>query len=250
METKVFLAGAAGAIGSALVPLLVDAGYTVYGSTRRAERASQIERAGATPVIVDVFDERALTEALRRIEPACVIHQLTDLPPALDPAQMQQAIAGNARIRDEGTRNLIAAARAAGSKRFVAQSIAWAYREGVHPYDETQPLDTEAEGNRLVTVRGVVSLETQVLRAPLIGTVLRYGQLYGPGTGSDHAKGASPVHVEAAAQAAVLALRHARAGAFNIAEDNPVVSTDKAKRQLGWSANWRRSTANAQHAAQ
>ena len=250
METKVFLAGAAGAIGSALVPLLVDAGYTVYGSTRRAGRASQIEHAGATPVIVDVFDARALTQALQRIEPACVIHQLTDLPPALDPARMQQAVAANARIRDEGTRNLIAAARAAGSKRFVAQSIAWAYREGARPYDETQPLDTEAEGNRLVTVRGVVSLETQVLRAPLIGTVLRYGQLYGPGTGSDVAKGASPVHVEAAAHAAVLALRHARAGAFNIAEDNPVVSTDKAKRQLGWSADWRRSTANALRAVQ
>lgn len=250
METKVFLAGAAGAIGSALVPLLVDAGYTVYGSTRRVERASQIERAGATPVIVDVFDVRALTDALRRIEPACVIHQLTDLPPALEPAKMQQAIVGNARIRDEGTRNLIAAARAAGTKRFVAQSIAWAYREGAQPYDETQPLDTEAEGNRLVTVRGVVSLETQVLRAPLIGTVLRYGQLYGPGTGSDHAKGASPVHVDAAAHAAVLALRHARAGAFNIAEDNPVVSTEKAKRQLGWSADWRRSTTNALRAVQ
>jgi len=250
METKVFLAGAAGAIGSALVPLLVDAGYTVYGSTRRAGRAPQIEPAGAPPVIVDVFDARALTQALQRIEPACVIHQLTDLPPALDPARMQQAVAANARIRDEGTRNLIAAARAAGSKRFVAQSIAWAYREGAQPYDETQPLDTEAQANRLVTVRGVVSLETQVLRAPLIGTVLRYGQLYGPGTGSDVAKGASPVHVEAAAHAAVLALRHARAGAFNIAEDNPVVSTEKAKRQLGWSPDWRRSMASALREAQ
>ena len=249
MNATVFVAGAAGAIGSALVPLLVDAGYTVYGSTRRAERAAQIERAGATAVIVDVFDARTLTDALRSIRPAAVIHQLTDLPPALDPAKMAQAVAANARIRDEGTRNLIAAAREAGSKRFVAQSIAWAYREGTQPYDETHPLDTDAEGNRLVTVRGVVSLETQVLTAPLIGTVLRYGQLYGPGTGADHAKGASPVHVDAAAHAALLALRHARAGAFNIAEDNAVVSTEKAKRELGWSAGWRRLAASEQAAA-
>ncbi|WP_109480520.1 NAD(P)-dependent oxidoreductase [Paraburkholderia sp. C35] len=244
MQTTVFLAGAAGAIGSTLVPLLVDAGYTVYGSTRRRERAQQIAGAGATPVIVDVFDARALTEALQRIEPACVIHQLTDLPAALDPAKLPQAIAGNARIRDEGTRNLIAAARAAGTKRLVAQSIAWAYREGAQPYDETMPLDTEAEGNRRVTVQGVVSLETQVLTAPLIGTVLRYGQLYGPGTGADAAKGASPVHVDAAAQAVLLALRHARPGVFNIADDNPVVSTDKAKRELGFSPAWRRSALN------
>ncbi|MBN3757088.1 NAD(P)-dependent oxidoreductase [Paraburkholderia sp. Tr-20389] len=245
MNRTVFLAGAAGAIGSALVPQLVDAGYLVYGSTRRTDRAAQIERAGATPVIVDVFDAKALKDALLRIQPAAVIHQLTDLPPALDPARMPQAIAGNARIRDEGTRNLLAAALAAGSKRFVAQSIAWAYREGAQPYEETQPLDTDAEGNRLVTVRGVASLETQVLTAPLIGTVLRYGQLYGPGTGSAQAKGASPVHVDAAAHATVLALKHARAGAFNIAEDNPVVSTGKAKRELGWSAAWRRTAAAA-----
>jgi nucleoside-diphosphate-sugar epimerase len=250
MNTTIFLAGAAGAIGRSLVPLLVDAGYTVHGSTRRIERASQIEQAGATPVIVDVFDARALSDALQRIRPTAVIHQLTDLPPALDPAKLPQAIAGNARIRDEGTRNLLAAAMAAGSKRFVAQSIAWAYCEGPRPYDESRPLDTGAQGNRLVTVRGVASLESQVLTAPLIGTVLRYGQLYGPGTGSELAKGASPVHVDAAAYAVLLALRHARAGAFNIAEDNAVVSTAKAKRVLGWSADWRRTDASAAHATQ
>ncbi len=245
MNTTVFLAGAAGAVGSALVPLLVEAGYTVYGSTRRPERAASIERAGATPVIVDVFDARALNDALQRIAPASVIHQLTDLPPALDPARMPQAIIGNARIRDEGTRNLLAAALAAGSTRFIAQSIAWAYREGPQPYDETDPLDTGAEGNRLVTVRGVASLETQVLNAPLIGTVLRYGQLYGPDTGTDAPGGASPLHVAAAAHAALLALHRSQGGAFNIAEDNTVVSTAKAKRELGWSPHWRHAASSS-----
>jgi nucleoside-diphosphate-sugar epimerase len=245
MNTTVFLAGAAGAVGSALVPLLVEAGYTVYGSTRRAGRAAQIERAGATPVIVDVFDAKALHDALHRIQPASVIHQLTDLPPALDPAKMPQAIAANARIRDEGTRNLLSAALDAGSTRFVAQSIAWAYREdeSAQPYDESHPLDTESEGNRLVTIRGIVSLETQVLEAPLTGTVLRYGFLYGPGTGADEKRGASPLHVDAAAYAALLALQRSTGGAFNITEDNPVVSADKVKRELGWSADYRRSPA-------
>lgn len=247
MNRTVFLAGAAGAVGSALVPLLVDAGYTVYGSTRRAERAAQLEQAGAVPVIIDVFDAKALHEALRRIEPACVIHQLTDLPPALDPAKMPQAVVANARIRAEGTRNLLAAAVDAGSTRFVAQSIAWAYRddERAQPYDESHPLDTESEGNRLVTIRGVVSLETQVLEAPLTGTVLRYGFLYGPGTGAEEKRGASPLHVDAAAQAALLALERSTGGIFNIAEDNPVVSVEKAKRELGWSADFRRQATGA-----
>jgi len=242
MNRTVFLAGAAGAVGSALVPLLVDAGYTVYGSTRRAERAAQLEQAGAAPVIVDVFDVQALHDALRRIEPACVIHQLTDLPPALDPAKMSQAVIANARIRDEGTRNLLSAALDAGATRFIAQSIAWAYRddERAQPYDESHALDTGSEGNRLVTIRGVVSLETQVLEAPLTGTVLRYGFLYGPGTGTDERRGASPLHVDAAASAALLAMEHSTGGAFNIAEDNPVVSAEKAKRELGWSADFRR----------
>jgi nucleoside-diphosphate-sugar epimerase len=245
MNTTVFLAGAAGAVGSALVPQLVDAGYTVYGSTRRPERAAQLERAGAAPVIVDVFDANALRDALRRIRPASVIHQLTDLPPALDPAKMPQAIAANARIREEGTRNLLSAALDAGCERFVAQSIAWAYRddEKAQPYDETHPLDTASEGNRLVTIRGVVSLETQVLDAPLTGTVLRYGFLYGPGTGSEAKRGASPLHVDAAAFAALLALKQSTGGVFNIADDNPVVSAEKARRELGWSADFRRPAA-------
>ncbi|WP_429302542.1 NAD-dependent epimerase/dehydratase family protein [Paraburkholderia sp. GAS199] len=235
MAESVFLAGATGAIGTALIPLLIDAGYTVYGSTRHAQRAAKLENAGVTPVIVDVFDLAALTKALARIEPASVIHQLTDLPRNLDPAQMAHAVVNNARIRSEGTRNLVAAASAAGARRFVAQSIAWAYRTGTRPYTETSPLDIDAPAPRSISVQGVVALETCVLEASaMTGTVLRYGQIYGPGTGSAEPAGTSPVHVEAAAAAALLALRYSPGGIYNIAEDEAEVSSAKARRELGW----------------
>jgi len=240
MNQKVFVAGAAGAVGSVLVPMLIGAGYTVYGTTRRAERAQQLEAAGAIAVIVDVFDRVALAEALKRSGAQHVLHQLTDLPPALDPAQMERAVGHNARIRDEGTRNLVDAALAAGCSTIVAQSIAWAYAPGAQPYVETQPLDLQAEGKRGVSVRGVSALETWVLDTPpLVGTVLRYGQLYGPGTGFDAPQGVMPVHVEAAAHAALLALRLGVSGIFNVAEDNAQVSSVKAQRLLGWDAGWR-----------
>lgn len=240
MADRVFVAGASGAIGTALVPLLIAAGYTVFGSTRRVERAKKLEDAGVTPVVVDVFDALALRNALLHIAPQTVIHQLTDLPPGLDPARMAQAVTANARIRDEGTRNLVAAAVSAGSSHMIAQSIAWAYRPGATPYDESCPLDIDAQGTRGTSVRGVAALEQQVLEArSLTGTVLRYGQIYGPGTGADAAAGSSPLHVEAAAYAALLALQRGNAGVYNIAEDAAEVSSAKAKRELAWSPDWR-----------
>ncbi|WCM23710.1 NAD(P)-dependent oxidoreductase [Paraburkholderia bryophila] len=241
MAHKVFVAGATGAIGRVLTPLLVGAGYEVFGGTRHAQRAKHLEAVGVVPVVVDVFDANALRDALRLIAPHSVIHQLTDLPAGLDPARMAEAVQNNARIRDEGTRNLIAAAIAAGSNRLIAQSIAWAYRPGATPYDETAPLDVDAEGARGISVRGVAALERQVLEAaPLNGTVLRYGQIYGPGTGADAPKGSSPLHVEAAAYAALLALQQGAAGVYNIAQDDAEVSCAKAKRELRWQASMRR----------
>ncbi len=183
MSEKVFLAGATGAVGAALIPLLVEAGYTVYGSTRRAERTVALQAQGVHPVVVDVFDAQALKAALVRIAPWAVVHQLTDLPKDLDPARMTEAAALNARVRTEGTRNLVAAAQAAGAKRLVAQSIAWAYAPGPKPFTEDRLLDVDAQGTRRVSVDGVVALEQAVLGAQgITGTVLRYGQLYGPGT--------------------------------------------------------------------
>jgi len=237
MKERIFLAGASGAIGRVLGPLLVQAGYEVHGSTRQAARAGVLKAQGVVPVVVDVFDAAALKWALLQAAPTTVIHQLTDLPPSLDPANMDEALLRNARVRDEGTRNLVAAALAAGATRMVAQSIAWAYAPGQKGvlHVEEDPLDLNAQGRRLTSVRGVAALEDAVLHSPpLKGTVLRYGHLYGPGTGFDARRGDSPLHVEAAAMAALLAVQVSPGGVYNITEENPHVSSARARRVLGW----------------
>jgi nucleoside-diphosphate-sugar epimerase len=153
---------------------------------------------------------------------------------------MQEAIARNARIRDEGTRNLVQAAIAAGVPRMVAQSIAWAYAPGREPHVESAPLDTAADGSRGMTARGVSALEDRVLKSPpLAGIILRYGQIHGPGTGADAPRGPICLHVDAAAYAALLALDKGAPGAFNIAEPNAHVASDKARVELGWSPDVR-----------
>jgi len=186
MSYRILLAGATGVIGRRLIPLLRRAGHEVTGTTRSAAKIAALRDLGAEACVVDVFDAAALSQAVAAVRPEIVIHQLTDLPPGLDPSRMSDAIIRNARIRDEGTRNLITAAIAAGARRLIAQSIAWAYAPGPTPYIESDPLDVEAEGNRAISVGGVASLEHQVLNAsPLLGIVLRYGKIYGPGTGTD-----------------------------------------------------------------
>jgi nucleoside-diphosphate-sugar epimerase len=241
MGYRIFLAGASGAIGRRLVPQLVAAGHRVTAATRQAAKAEDLRALGADPVVVDVFDADGLRAAVVAAKPEIVIHQLTDLPAGLDPSKMAEAIARNARIRDEGTRNLVEAAKAANAKRLIAQSIAWAYAAGAEPHAETDPLDGGAEGGRAVSVGGVIALEGHVLGAsPITGIVLRYGHLYGPGTGAEVA--AEPaVHVDAAAYAALLAVERGVQGAFNVAEPNSHITTDKAVRELGWQAGFRRS---------
>lgn len=242
MSYRILLAGATGVIGRRLIPLLRKAGHEVTGTTRSAAKIAALRDLGAEACVVDVFDAAALSQAVAAARPEVVIHQLTDLPSGLDPSRMNDSIIRNARIRDDGTRNLIKAAIAAGARRLIAQSIAWAYAPGPTPYIESDPLDVEAEGNRAISVGGVASLEHQVLNAsPLEGIILRYGKIYGPGTGADEPSDTAPLHVDAAAYAALLAIDHGAAGIYNIAAPNQQVAAAKARRDLGWESDFRLS---------
>src|ERR1700730_10032601 len=125
---RIFLAGASGAIGRRLMPLLLNAGHDVTGMTRSADAARELEAGGIRPAGVDVFDADALKRAVAAARPDVVMHQLTDLPRVLDDdAQLAAAYPRNARIRTEGTRNLVAAALAAEARRFIVQSVALHY---------------------------------------------------------------------------------------------------------------------------
>ncbi|MGW2300627.1 NAD-dependent epimerase/dehydratase family protein [Streptomyces sp. NPDC001809] len=219
---RVLVAGATGAVGRQLVPLLEGAGHEVVGISRRGPRP------------VDVLDAGAVRRAVAEAAPDAVVHQLTDLGAADG--------AANNRIRTEGTRNLVDAARAAGVRRIVAQSISWAYAPGEGPADESVPLDPTREEPRSRIVAGVRALESAVAELPE-AVVLRYGILYGPGTwyarggavaaalagdpaarflGSLAADDAvsSFVHVADAAEAAVRALAWPP-GAYNVVDDEP-----------------------------
>jgi nucleoside-diphosphate-sugar epimerase len=237
---RVFVAGASGAVGLPMCRLLVDAGWTVVGATRSPHKAAALRAMGVTPVVVDVFDAAALTACVVAAQPRVVVHQLTDLPDGLDPAQMPAALARNARIREEGTRNLVQAALAAGADRLVAQSIAFVYAPGPQPWTEDSALiDPDGGHPFAATARAVASLERQVLEAALTGIVLRYGRFYGPGTGFDAPAPSAPLHVEAAADAACRAMAAGRRGVYNIAEADGAVSSAKAVRELGWSPAFR-----------
>jgi len=193
--------------------------------------------------VIDVFDAPALSTAVLEVHPDIVVHQLTDLPPGLDPSQMTEGTQRNARMRSQGTKNLVDAALGARVRRLVAQSIAWMYAPGKEPHSEDDPLDIEARGVRAITVAGVAALEMLTLSSPPIdGVVLRYGHLYGPGTGTN-AAGAPVLHVDAAAWAAVLAIERACRGIYSIAEPSGYLSTEKARRELGFDASVRLNAA-------
>jgi len=236
---RLFLAGASGAIGRRLAPLLIADGWRVIGSTRSPDKAQLLREMGVEPVVVDVFDADRLRGVMADVGPEIVIHQLTDLPHALDPSKMADALVRNARLRDEGTRNLVAAAVHAGARRLIAQSIAFIYADGPLPHREEDRLLAETDPVYGETSRAVASLERQVLGAPLHGIVLRYGLFYGPGTGFDAPIGPASVHVDAAAKATELALAKAAPGIYNVAKSDGTVSSEKAARILGWDAGWR-----------
>lgn len=154
---RIFLAGASGVIGRPLVPLLVADGHEVAGTTRSESKAEMLRELGAEPVVLDVYDAEALRATVVAFGPDLVMHQLTDLPD--DPAELTDSGAANARMRDVGTANLIAAAQAAGAERFLAQSIAFIPGGG--------PESRERHERQVLEIDGVV---------------LRYGMFYGPGT--------------------------------------------------------------------
>jgi 2-alkyl-3-oxoalkanoate reductase len=235
---NVFIAGGTGAIGRCLVPLLVNAGHRVVALTRSADRAAQLERMGAVPVVGDVYDETRLARLVAEAEPEVVIHQLTAFGDAAgDP------YANTIRVRIEGTRSLVAAARAARARRFIAQSISFVCSpSGGGLTDEKTPLYLDARPALRALVEAVASLESQTLDAfGTCGTVLRYGWFYGPGTSYDPEgpiptairKGAMPIvgdgagtysfiNLQDAAAATVQALARETSGIYNIVDDSPV----------------------------
>lgn len=236
---RVLVAGAAGVVGRRLTPLLRQRGYEVFGTTRSPSRAAELQRSGVSPVVVDVFDQRAVVDAVTAVRPQVLIHQLTDLSGGFAPERQAETLARNALIRTEGTRNLVIAAQAAGVRRLIAQSIVWMFAPGPEPHGEDDPLDVGAEGTRGVTVQGVLALERAVLEAaPVEGVVLRYGWFYGPGA-NDKPAGTPGVHVDAAADAAVLAIGAGAPGLYNVAEPSPSTSTEKVRRELGWDSGFR-----------
>ena len=238
---RIFLAGASGAVGRRLIPLLLADGHSVTGTTRSAAKAAELEAHGVTPVVLDVFDAVALRDAVLNSRPEGVIHQLTDLPQVLDPAQRAASRQRNTRLRIEGTANLVAAARVAAARRLIAQSIAFAYADGPGPHAETDALaSSEGDAPSAITARGVRALEDAVLRASGIeGMVLRYGRLYGPGTWYAATNGKGSLHVDAAAHVAMLAVTRGAAGIYNIAEDDGALVIEKARRELGFDPEFR-----------
>ncbi|MEV7027275.1 NAD(P)-dependent oxidoreductase, partial [Kitasatospora sp. NPDC093558] len=169
----VFLAGATGAVGRQLVPLLHRAGHRVTAASRSEEGVAWLRGQGAEAVRLDVFDREATAGAVAAAAPDAVVHQLTALAGG--------SLADNARIRRDGTRSLVDAARRAAVPRIVAQSICWAYGPGDEPADEKEPLDTGAPEPRATTIGGVLALELAAAELPE-AVILRYGMLHGPGT--------------------------------------------------------------------
>ncbi|MEZ5076410.1 MAG: NAD(P)-dependent oxidoreductase [Solirubrobacterales bacterium] len=236
---RVFVAGASGVLGRPLLPKLLAAGHQVTGTTRRPERAAAIRAAGAEAVVCDALDAAALREAVLAARPEAVIHLLTALPQRYDPRS--DYLAATDRIRVEGTRNLLEAVTAAGARRVVAESIAFAYRpEGSWVKGEDEPL-AGGPGKLGATFGAVAELERQVLAGQRFeGIVLRYGWLYGPGTYYDRGgqqaeeverrrfpvvgKGTgtfSFLHVEDAADATLAALERGAPGTYNVVDDEP-----------------------------
>ncbi len=192
---RIFIAGATGVLGIRVVPLLVAGGHEVWGMTRTPSKADTLRAVGAEPSVCDVYDLPVLRDAIVDADPEMVMHLVTDLPD--DVSVIDGFVAANARIRREGTRNLLRAARAADATRFLAESVAW-----------------ELPGD---AGRAVTELERAVLHVG--GVVLRYGQFYGPGTYHEERLPDRPrIHVDEAARRTAAALDEP-SGVIEIVDD-------------------------------
>ena len=238
--TRVFVAGATGAVGKPLVPLLVEAGHSVVGMTRSPAKAEAVRAAGAEAVVADALDRDAVVDAVGKANPEVVVHQLTALSGKFDTRRFDRLFEVTNRLRTEGTDHLLEAARAAGARRFVAQSFAgWPYeRTGGPVKTEEDPLDPAPPEPMRRTLDAIRYLEEAVLGAEeLEGIVLRYGAFYGPDTGigallEDVRRRRFPivgkgtgvwsfVHVGDAGRATVATVERGAPGVYNIVDDEP-----------------------------
>lgn len=238
---RVFIAGGSGAIGRRLLPQLVAAGHHVTATTTRREGADLLASLGATPVVCDALDAGAVQTALRDARPEVVMNQLTSLPQRFEPRKLGPWYERTSRLRVDGTRNLLAAAAEVGARRFIYQSIAFMYAfRGPRVLDEDAPVAVDAPEPFGGTFRATLQGERLALEAEgMEGVVLRYGQLYGPGTyytadghfGREARRRRLPIvgrgegvfsflHIDDAAAAAVCALTRGR-GVYNVADDDP-----------------------------
>ena len=242
---KVFVAGATGALGTQLVPQLVAKGHEVVGMTRTPSKQQALRALGARPVVADALDPEAVARAVAEAEPEVVVHQLTALSGPLDMRHIDRYFATTNRLRTEGTDHLLAAARAVGARRFVAQSYAgWPFaRTGGPVKAETDPLDPDPPEALRAALDAIRHLEQAVTGIGWAdGLVLRYGGFYGPGTSVSLDPEAamskvvrrrqfpvvgggggvwSFVHIEDAASATVAAVERGPGGIYHVVDDEP-----------------------------
>jgi 2-alkyl-3-oxoalkanoate reductase len=247
---KVFVAGATGVLGRSLVPQLVARGHEVVGMTRTDSKRDLVRSLGARPVVADALDPDSVAQAVASAEPEVIVHELTALSGKLSardmrhPERAPMAIMTN-RLRSEGTDHLLAAGRAVGARRFVAQSFGafrWA-RTGGQVLTEADPIDPNPPGAMRPALVGILHVERAVTSIEWgEGLVLRYGGFYGPGTSMSRAPDAemaapvrkrrfpivgggdgvwSYVHIEDAATATALAVERGEPGIYNIVDDEP-----------------------------
>jgi nucleoside-diphosphate-sugar epimerase len=244
---RIFLAGASGVVGRPLVPRLIAEGHRVSAMTRRPENVDAIEAAGADPVVCDVFDADRLRAVVVAARPDVVIQHLTDLPQEFRPRGIKQAYARNNRVRGEGSAKLVAAAQAAGVKRYIAQNVCFMYAPtGPWVVDEDHPLATGAPDPFGSMVQLHIDMERRIVENPAFrGIVLRFGFWYGPATTfaadghtarevrrrrypiiGDGAGVQSFIHMDDVVDATIAALTRGSAGVYNVCDDDPAPMRD------------------------